>query len=137
MPFWRLTSRLRRSSATRHERLKAEHRFAGGYTVVKDYVRIAKGRSRETFVPLTHPPGHAQVDFGEAIAVIGGVRQKIHVFFMDLPHSDAAFMKAFPAETTEAFSDGHVTGRWRPISRRSSHTCATFSGARISLLNLA
>ena len=23
------------------------------------------------FVPLTHPPGHAQVDFGEALAVIG------------------------------------------------------------------
>jgi hypothetical protein len=42
---------------------------------------------------------HAQVDFGEAIAVIGGVRQKIHVFFMDVPHSDASFMKAYPAET--------------------------------------
>ncbi len=91
------------------ERLRAEHGFAGGYTVVKDYVRIAKVRSRETFVPLAHPPGHAQVDFGEAIAVIGGGRQKIHVFFMDLPHSDASFMKAYPAETTEAFLDGHVS----------------------------
>ena len=91
------------------ERLTAEHGFAGGYTVVKDYVRTAKLRSRETFVPLAHPPGHAQVDFGEAIAVIGGVRQKIHVFFMDVPHSDASFMKAYPAETTEAFLDGHVS----------------------------
>jgi len=81
------------------ERLKTEHGFTGGYTVVKDYVRIAKGRSRETFVPLAHPPGHAQVDFGEAIGVIGGVRRKLHVFFMDLPHSDAPFMKAYPAET--------------------------------------
>jgi hypothetical protein len=52
--------------------------------VVKDYVRSAKLRAKETFVPLAHPPGHAQVDFGEAIAVIGGVRQKIHVFFMDV-----------------------------------------------------
>jgi transposase len=91
------------------ERLRAEHGFGGGYTVVKDYVRIAKVRSRETFVPLAHPPGHAQVDFGEAIAVIGGVRRKIHVFFMDVPHSDASFMKAFPAETTEAFLDGHAS----------------------------
>ena len=41
-------------------------------------------------MPLAHPPGHAQVDFGEAIGVIGGVRQKMHVFCMDLPHSDAA-----------------------------------------------
>jgi hypothetical protein len=31
------------------------------------------------------------------------------VFFMDLPHSDAPFMKAYPAETTEAFLDGHVS----------------------------
>ena len=44
------------------ERLRLEHRFAGGYTVVKDYVRIARSRSREVFVPLAHPPGHAQVD---------------------------------------------------------------------------
>ncbi len=91
------------------ERLKAEHGYAGGYTGVKDYVRIAKGRLRETFVPLVHPPGHAQVDFGEAIGIIGGVRQKLHLFFMDLPHSDAPFIKAYPAETTEAFLDGHVS----------------------------
>ncbi len=64
--------------------------------------------AREMFVPLAHPPGHAQVDFGEAVAVIAGVRQKIHFFCMDLPHSDACFVKAYPAETTEAFLDGHV-----------------------------
>ncbi len=27
-------------------------------------------------VPLTHPAGHAQADFGEAVVVIGGVEQK-------------------------------------------------------------
>ena len=27
----------------------------------------------------------------------------------DLPHSDAPFIKAYPAETTEAFLDGHVS----------------------------
>src|SRR4051795_7223038 len=26
---------------------------------------------------------------------------------MDLPHSDACFVQAYPAETTEAFCDGH------------------------------
>ena len=55
------------------ERLRDEHGFAGGYTVVKYHVRIERARGRETFVPLAHPPGHAQVDFGEAVAVIGGV----------------------------------------------------------------
>ena len=60
------------------ERLRDEHGFAGGYTVVKDHVRLCRARGRETFVPLAHPAGHAQVDFGEAVGVIGGVRQKIH-----------------------------------------------------------
>ena len=43
------------------ERLRDEHGYAGGYTVVKDHVRIARGRLRETFVPLAHPPGQARV----------------------------------------------------------------------------
>jgi len=89
--------------------LRDEHGYGGGYTVVKDYVRQCRARSRETFVPLAHPPGHAQVDFGEAVGVIGGVRQKVHFFCMDLPQSDACFVKAYPAETTEAFLDGHVS----------------------------
>jgi transposase len=91
------------------ERLRDEHGYDGGYTVVKDHVRRQKARGRETFVPLSHPPGHAQVDFGEAVAIIGGVRQKIHFFCMDLPQSDSGFVKAYPRETTEAFLDGHVS----------------------------
>lgn len=91
------------------ERLRDEHGFGGGYTVVKDYVRICRARGRETFVPLSHPAGHAQVDFGEAVAIVGGVRMKIHYFCMDLPQSDACFVKAYPRETTEAFLDGHVS----------------------------
>ena len=60
-------------------------------------------------MPLAHPPGHAQCDFGESWVAIGGVKQKIHFFVLDLPHSDAMFVKAYPAETTEAFCDGHVS----------------------------
>ena len=41
--------------------------------------------------------------------MIGGVRYKIHFFCMDLPQSDACFVRAYPAETTEAFLDGHVS----------------------------
>ncbi len=91
------------------ERIRDEHGYNGGYTVVADYVRQARQRTAEKFVPLAHPAGHAQVDFGEAVGVIGGVECKLHIFFMDLPHSDAPFMKAYPAETTEAFLDGHVS----------------------------
>ena len=90
------------------ERLRDEHSFRGGITIVKDYVAGWHQRSREMFVPLAHPPGHAQADFGEAVGIIGGVERKIHFFAMDLPHSDACFVSAYPAETTEAFCDGHV-----------------------------
>ena len=48
-------------------------------------------------------------DFGEALVVIGGVERKAHCFVIDLPHSDGCFVKAYPAETTEAFLDGHVS----------------------------
>jgi transposase len=90
------------------ERLKEDHGFTGGYTIVKDYVRSAELHSREMFIPLTHAPGEAQVDFGEALVVIAGVEQKAHYLAMDLPHSDDCFVAAFPAETTEAFLEGHV-----------------------------
>ena len=86
------------------ERLRDEHGFTGGMTIVKDYAAGWHQRAQEMFVPLVHPPGHAQADFGEAIGVIGGIER----FAFDLPHSDACFVVGYPAETTEAFCDGHV-----------------------------
>ncbi len=104
------------------ERLRDEHGFTGGYTIVKDYMRQRERRGREMFVPLAHPPGHAQADFGEAVVVIGGVEQKAHFFVMDLPHSDACFVRAYPAATAEAWVDGHV------------HAFAFFGKAPVSVL---
>jgi transposase len=89
------------------ERLRDEHSYTGGYTIVKDYVRLRKLSQREMFVPLEHPPGDAQADFGEAMVVIAGVERKAHYLVVDLPQSDDCFVMAFPAETTEAFLEGH------------------------------
>ena len=89
------------------ERLRAEYGFTGGDTIVKAYVREQRLGGQEMFVPLAHPPGDAQADFGEALVVIAGVECKAHYLVVDLPHSDDGFVKAFPAETTEAFCDGH------------------------------
>ena len=90
------------------DRLRDEHQYTGGYTIVKDYVRQSKVSAQEMFVPLSHAPGEAQADFGEALAVIGGIEQKAHFMVFDLPHSDDCFVRAYPAETTEAFLDAHV-----------------------------
>jgi len=105
-------SRPRKQRHTAHrifERLRDEHGYPGKYGAVKEYVRDRRVVSREMFVPLSHPPGHGQGDFGEALAVIGGVERKIHYFCVSLPHSDGLFVKAYPKETTEAFLDGHVS----------------------------
>ena len=63
------------------ERLRDEYGFSGGITIVKDYIASWRQRTQEMFVPLVHPPGHAQADFGEAIGIIGGVERKIHFCF--------------------------------------------------------
>ena len=47
-------------------------------------------------------------DFGKALVVIVGVEHKAHYLAMDLPHSDDCFVRAFPAETTESFLEGHM-----------------------------
>ena len=112
---WILEDDLGRPRKQRHtakrifKHLRDEYSYDGGYTTVKDYVRENRRQTREMFVPLSHAPGHAQCDFGEALVVIGGVEQKAHCFVIDLPHSDGCFVKAYPSEITEAFLDGHVS----------------------------
>lgn len=102
-------NRKQRHTAKRiFERLRDEHGFTAGYTTVKNYVREHERRGREMFVRLAHAPGHAQADFGEALVVIGGVEQKAHFFALDLPHSDACYVRAYPAAVAEAWVDGHV-----------------------------
>jgi len=47
--------------------------FTGGYTTVKDAVRqLRKQAPKEVFMPLTQPPGEAQVDFGYALVGSAG-----------------------------------------------------------------
>jgi transposase len=90
------------------ERLKDEHGFPGGYTSVKDAVRELKVGRKEVFLPLTHPPGEAQVDFGFAKVVLAGVETDVAVFVMSLPYSDAVYLQVFPRECTETFQEGHA-----------------------------
>ena len=45
---------------------------------------------------MSHPPGHTQCDFGEALVVIGGMEQKAYCFVLDLPHGDGCYVKGLP-----------------------------------------
>ena len=105
----RTMPRKQRHTAKRvFDRLRDECGFAGGYTIIKDYIRERVRRGQVVFVPLSHPPGQAQADFGEALVRIGGVEQKAHFFVLDLPHSDACYVRAYPAAVAEAWVDGHI-----------------------------
>src|SRR3954470_5716184 len=90
------------------DRLKVEHGYQGGLTTVKDAVRAWRLTTAEVFVPLAHPPGEAQVDFGQAEVTLDGRTATVALFVMTLPYSDAIFVCAFPRECTEAFLEGHV-----------------------------
>ncbi len=91
-----------------HERLRAEHGFAGGYTIVKDCVRERRARVREVFVPLAHPPGHAQAD-----TIIA-----------------AAWARVDPGSRDDGAEDGAPTD-WRRMAwpvRNRDGTCADLLG---------
>ena len=97
-----------RHTATRiFHRLQEEHGYDGGYTSVRDAVRQWRETSQEVFLPLSHPPGQAQVDFGHGYVDVAGERIQAALFVASLPYSDAFYIQAFPRECTEAFQEGH------------------------------
>ena len=89
------------------QRLRAEYHYTGGYTGVKEVVRAWHNEHQEVFLPLVHPPGEAQVDFGQADVVLRGETTRVAMFAMTLPYSDVIFLQVFPRECTEAFLEGH------------------------------
>jgi transposase len=91
-----------------YERLRDEHGYPGCPSIVRDAVRAYKQSQAEVFVPLLHPPGEGQVDFGRAEVVVAGVRHKAALFVLTLPHSNARFGCLFPRECTETFHEGHA-----------------------------
>ena len=92
------------------ERLRDEYGYTGCYSQVQTAVKAAKAYSKEAFVPLSHPPGHAQFDFGEATVEIAGERRKAALGVITLPYSDTYFLSAYPRECTETFQAAHVAG---------------------------
>src|SRR5512144_1268287 len=115
-------------------RLRDEHGYRGGLTVVKDAVRAWRRGHAEVFVPLAHPPGEAQVDFGTAEVVLDGQPTTVALFVMTLPYSDAIFVRAFPRDCTAAFLEGHVRAFafFGGVPRRISYDNSRIAVARIT-----
>lgn len=94
------------------QRLGAEYDAVVSEVTVSRYVRRwrdAHGPVVEVAVPQQHlPGGEAEVDFGEFVAVIGGVETKCHMFVLRLSASGKAVHVAFTNQGQEAFLEGHV-----------------------------
>lgn len=90
------------------ERLRDEHGFTGKITIVRDAIREWMSTRKEVFLPLSHPPGEAQVDFGFAKVIVAGVETDVALFVMTLPYSGAVYCQVFPRECIETFHEGHV-----------------------------
>src|SRR5512135_2911605 len=131
----RQAPRKQRHTARRiYQRLRDEHGYKGGLTIVKDAVRAWRRSHAEVFVPLAHRPGEAQVDFGQAEVILDGQAAKVALFVMTLPYCDPIFVCALPRECTEAFLEGHVRAFafFGGVPRRISYDNSKIAVARIT-----
>ncbi len=99
------------TAAKLYRRLRDEHGYAGGYDQVRRYVgRLVRDR-RETFLPLTHPPGRRlEADFGHIYVDFPEGRQQVSVLLLTWSYSGFRFAVALPSEQTEAILAGMVQG---------------------------
>jgi transposase len=100
----------RYTSAKLYEILHAEG-YRGSPSRIRGYISEVQQhqRRRPAFLPLEFDPGdYAQVDWGEACAVIAGERTTVQLFVMRLCFSRRTFAMAFPTQRQEAFFLGHV-----------------------------
>ena len=93
-----------------YHRLQEEYGFKGSYCSVKGYYNRKKAelkQYRESFLPLCHPPGHAQVDFGEfKYYDVIGKACKGHALIVSFPYSNTGWMQVFQGENQECLLTG-------------------------------
>lgn len=103
--------RKQRHTAQRiHDRLQKEKGFTGSYSSVKRYVNRKKWllkQAREGFLPLSHPIGSAQVDFGDFKYYDSlGRDYEGHALVVSFPNANVGWMQIFPSENQECLLTG-------------------------------
>lgn len=93
-----------------YELLKGEG-YQGSKGSVLNYIsrERRKRKRREAYLPLEYDPGEdAQMDWGEALAEVGGELVTVQLFSMRLNYSRVRFVMAFPFQKQEALFEGHI-----------------------------
>ena len=86
-----------------------EHGFAGGYSLVKAYVRTVRPKRQAAFLTLAFAPGEcAQVDWGSFGAVpVGQTSRRLSFFIMVLCYSRMLYVEFTVSQTMEHFLACH------------------------------
>ncbi|MGB8143901.1 MAG: IS21 family transposase, partial [Chromatiaceae bacterium] len=84
--------------------------YAGGVSIVKDYVRRIRPRPREAFLTLAFAPGElAQVDWGDGGTIaVGDSRRRLSFFVMVLAWSRQMYVEFTLSQTMEQFLAAHI-----------------------------
>jgi transposase len=91
------------------QRLRAEEGYAGGFTILKDYVRTVRRVRAPAFLTLAFSPGDcAQVDWGCAGSMaVGSTTRRLSFFVMVLCYSRLCYLEFSLGEATEHFLSAH------------------------------
>jgi transposase len=93
------------SAAQIYQKLREEHGYAGGYSILKDYVRAVRPSRRPAYLSLAFAPGEAaQIDWAHAGTItLGATRRRLSFFAMVLCHSRMAWLEFTCGEAMEHF----------------------------------
>lgn len=76
---------------------------------VRAYVSKRKkeiGLTKEGYLPLDHPPGEGQIDFGEAQFIEKGVLYNGYYLNLSFPHSNGGYFQLFKSQNQECLLEG-------------------------------
>jgi len=96
-------------SATQIFQKIQETGYAGGYSILKEYVRLVRPPSKPAFLMLSFDPGEcAQVDWGSAGTIqLGNTRRRLSFFVMVLGYSRMMYVQFTLSETQDQFLSCH------------------------------
>jgi transposase len=90
-------------------RMIAKEGYTGGYTTVKDYVRLIRPPKRRAYLTVHYDPGEAaQVDWAQTGSVaVDGTRRQLSFFVMVLGYSRMLYLEFSLRQTMEHFLSCH------------------------------